>query len=578
MYSFVFALSQVIDALIPTFTIFVTAAFINAAIEVFNKEATMNDLVLPIAMIFAITAYSVLSGAVMKLIDTSRVIYFRKTLVPEMIKFRASLEYRHIEDQKTHDLIWRVFPYIENTVWNMFTQVVEAVSLIIFVLGITGTLFTQMWWLAVVMVAAGVPIIYFAAKAGRASYNADRDMTEIDRKQWNLSWILIDRENVEERTVYGYGTDVNDEYVDKFEFARKYRLKINAKNFAKQKMVALLSIVCTIAAILALIPRVFAGEMSVGMFIGLVNAVIALSDRLAWGVNDMVVGITKSREWLKDLTDFMKLETIEGATDEPAKNFSFREIEFINVSFKYPKTEKLVLDGVNFTIKKGMHYSFVGENGAGKTTITKLLTGLYDNYTGEILVDGKNLREFSHAQLKSLTAVVYQDYARYRISLYDNIAMGNIADFDNREKVEEAVKLVGLEETVSNLKDGLDTPLGKVLAGGVDLSGGQWQRTAMARCVINPAPLKILDEPTAALDPVAESTIYRNFETITRGQTTIFISHRLGSTKLADIIYVLDKGKIIESGSHSELMSCDGVYRRMFNVQAKWYAAEASDE
>ena len=573
LYSGYFVFMSVVDALLPTAGIFVTAAFINTAVAVFEGRAVMSGMYLPIALIFAMAAYNVLGGAVQKLIDATRVIYFREKLVPEMVKFRASLEYRHIECQKTHDLIWRVFPYIEDRVWNLFTQVVSAGSLVIFVLGIAGTLFTQVWWLAVTMVAAGVPLVFVAAKAGRASYDAQRAMTEIDRKQWNLSWILIDRENVEERAVYGYYDELNAEYIEKFEYARKYRLKIDAKNQVKMKLGGVFTVAYAVAAILALLPRVYSEDISIGMFIALIGAVIGLSHRLSWGVNHMVVQIIQNREWLKDLTEFMQLETHDDATDAP-EPADFSEIEFRNVSFKYPGTEKLVLNGVSFTIKKGLHYSFVGENGAGKTTITKLITGLYDNYTGEILVDGVELRKFSQARLKGLTSVVYQDFARYRISLYDNIAMGNIADFENRAAVEEAVTLVGLEETVENLHSGLDTPLGKVLADGVDLSGGQWQRTAMARCVINPAPLKILDEPTAALDPVAESTVYKNFEKITRGQTTIFISHRLGSTKLADIIYVLAGGRITESGSHTDLMQKKGTYAEMFNVQAKWYAVE----
>ncbi|MCL2198693.1 MAG: ABC transporter ATP-binding protein/permease [Defluviitaleaceae bacterium] len=587
-YSLVFAFGSLWDGIKPTIGIFVTAYFINTAVSLFNGAAAMRDLYLPIALIFIMMADDVLGRSVMNFINANRVIFYRKKLVPEMIKRRASLAYRHIECPQTHNLIWRVFPYIEDKIWNLYTEVVKVASLLVFVLGITGTLFTQVWWLAITMVLAGVPILFIAAKAGRESYQADRDMTEIDRKQWYISWVLIDRENVEERTVYGYGKDLNDEYIEKFEYARKYRLGINMRNFIKQKLGGMVTTVYAVAAILALLPQAYSGAISIGMFIALIGAVIGLSERLSWGVNDLVVEIVKNKEWLQDLTEFMQLETQPDATDPPEAGVDFYEIEFKNVSFAYPgrmgeqsaerttspNTEKLVLDGVSFTIKKGLHYSFVGENGAGKTTITKLLTGLYDNYTGEILVDGVDLRTFSHARLKGLTSVVYQDFARYWFSVYDNIAIGDINDYGNRKKAEEAAALVGLSETIASLRDGMDTPLGKVLADGVDLSGGQWQRTAMARSVINPAPLKILDEPTAALDPVAESTVYQNFEKITRGQTTIFISHRLGSTKLADIIYVLANGKITESGSHDELMAKNGAYSEMFNVQAQWYSLE----
>jgi ATP-binding cassette subfamily B protein len=203
-----------------------------------------------------------------------------------------------------------------------------------------------------------------------------------------------------------------------------------------------------------------------------------------------------------------------------------------------------------------------------------LITGLYNNFEGEIIIDGRSIRDLTQVEIKGLSSVVYQDFAKYYISLYDNVAIADINNPENRENVENAVELTGLSEAVAKLKDGLDTPLGKILENGADISGGEWQRVAMARSVLSPAPLKILDEPTAALDPIGESMVYRNFERISKGMTTIFISHRLGSTKLADIIYVLADGKIIESGSHSTLMAEKGVYCQMFNSQAEWYKNE----
>ena len=267
----------------------------------------------------------------------------------------------------------------------------------------------------------------------------------------------------------------------------------------------------------------------------------------------------------------MSLDEDPEALVKPEKGMSFNKIEFIDVSFSYPDTDKVILDGVSFVIENGKHYSFVGVNGAGKTTITKLLTGLYDNFSGEILIDGRPIKDFSQAELKGLSSVIYQDFAKYYISMYDNIAISDLDAPDNHGEVEKAVKLVGLEDAAAKLKDGLDTPLGKIIEDGADISGGEWQRVAMARSVLCPAPLKILDEPTAALDPIGESMVYSNFEQISKGMTTIFISHRLGSTKLADIIYVLSEGKIAESGTHSHLMEKNGIYAEMFDSQADWY-------
>jgi ATP-binding cassette subfamily B protein len=248
------------------------------------------------------------------------------------------------------------------------------------------------------------------------------------------------------------------------------------------------------------------------------------------------------------------------------------------------------LDGLSFKLERGRHYAFVGKNGAGKTTVTKLLTGLYTEYEGGIYVNGKELRTFAAGALKAMFSVVYQDFAKYYISLKDNVALGDAAGMGAAgmsaagmgaagmsaagmgaaggdaasgsaasggafgmgvyARVPEAIRQAGLDGTVAELPGGADTPLGKIKENGHEISGGEWQRVAMARSLISRAPVKILDEPTAALDPIGESRVYGEFEKLMRGKTTIFISHKLGSTKLADEILVIDGGRVIERGTH----------------------------
>ena len=173
--------------------------------------------------------------------------------------------------------------------------------------------------------------------------------------------------------------------------------------------------------------------------------------------------------------------------------------------------------------------------------------------------------------MKAMFSVVYQDFAKYYITLKENIVLGDVAGTDAGARVPAVAGLAGLDETVGELKYGMDTPLGKIKDGGQDLSGGQWQRIAIARSLISRAPVKMLDEPTAALDPISESRVYEEFEKLMRGKTTVFISHRLGSTKLADEILVIDGGKIIERGSHEALISAGGQYAEMFEAQRGWY-------
>ena len=276
--------------------------------------------------------------------------------------------------------------------------------------------------------------------------------------------------------------------------------------------------------------------------------------------------------------DFLQEEEL---SDESGKREGLEtvrgEVEFDHVRFAYPSNlDKVIIKDFSAHINPGQKVAIVGPTGAGKTTLVKLLTGLYDDYEGEILIDGKELREYSLGELKALSAVVYQDFCRYPLSLYGNIAIGNIRDMGDGQKVREAVERIGLSQAVDALPRKMETPVTKAEEGGVDLSGGEWQKVALARLLVSPAVIKILDEPTAALDPVAEGRVYEEFaktagQARDQGGVVIFISHRLASTKLADEIVVVADGAVAEKGDFATLMQKRGIYYEMFESQRKWY-------
>ena len=246
-------------------------------------------------------------------------------------------------------------------------------------------------------------------------------------------------------------------------------------------------------------------------------------------------------------------------------------IEFRNVSFKYPRSDKWVLRNINITIDQGEHLSVVGLNGAGKTTFIKLLCRLYDVTEGEILIDGVNIKEYSDEEYRKLFAVVFQDFSLFAFSLRENISFSD--DSKNDPTINEVMEKCGLADDVSKLPDGLDTMMFKSFdENGTELSGGQKQKTAIARALYKDAPVVILDEPTAALDPVAEYDIYRQFDTFVGGKTAVYISHRLSSCKFCDRIAVFADCTIKEYGTHDELAGKPGgIYAEMFAAQAQYY-------
>ncbi|QHG14902.1 ABC transporter ATP-binding protein [Nostoc sp. ATCC 53789] len=248
-------------------------------------------------------------------------------------------------------------------------------------------------------------------------------------------------------------------------------------------------------------------------------------------------------------------------------------IQIKNLSFSYPGSDSKILDNINLTIQPHQTIALVGENGAGKTTLAKLLCRLYDPGSGEILWNGQDLREIDLVQLYSRLAVVMQDYARFPATVCENVGFGYLSALQDVNAIKEALRAAGIAKVVDNLPQGLETLLGKQLADGVDLSGGQWQRIAIARALmrLSSAELLILDEPTSALDPKTEHEIYQLLRTIAANKMAVFISHRLALSKLADQIIVLENGKIIETGSHEELIVRGGQYHLMFSRQASSY-------
>jgi ATP-binding cassette subfamily B protein len=225
-----------------------------------------------------------------------------------------------------------------------------------------------------------------------------------------------------------------------------------------------------------------------------------------------------------------------------------------------------VLNGVNLVIEKGKSYSLIGQNGAGKSTLMKILLGLYREFEGEILINGADISQYSSDELRRLFSIVYQDFAKYYIPLSDNITLGTEnGDFGS------ALRFSELEDVVAKLPDGKNTPLGKIYDAGADISGGEWQKVAIARALYANTPFMILDEPTASLSPMAENKLYKRFAEITKEKTSLLISHRLGSTKLSDVLFVLDNGVIAETGTHDELMAANGIYADMFKKQRSWY-------
>jgi ATP-binding cassette subfamily B protein len=282
--------------------------------------------------------------------------------------------------------------------------------------------------------------------------------------------------------------------------------------------------------------------------------------------------ISESALYLKDYFDFIDISTEYKSKNEvPMPEKIKIGFEFKNVYFAYPESDNQILNDVSFTIKAGEKIAFVGQNGAGKTTLTKLLLRFYEPTSGEILLDGININQYNKANYQEYFGVLFQDFFRYEFSVKENIAIGKIDEINNNERILKAAELSLADEVVAELKYGYEQQLGKRFAKGQELSGGQWQKIALARAYMKNAEVMILDEPTSALDAKAESEVFERFIGLIKDKTSVIISHRFSTVRQADRIVVLQEGKILESGTHQELMKNNQLYAQLFTLQAEGY-------
>jgi len=319
--------------------------------------------------------------------------------------------------------------------------------------------------------------------------------------------------------------------------------------------------------------RTVTGVFSLGTLVFLANAIRDASSNLQQTFSTLST-IADQALFLTDLIAFFDMKpTIKSRPNAlPAPRPIARGFEFEDVSFRYPGSERLVLNGLNFVLRPGERVALIGENGEGKTTIVKLLTRLYDPVSGRILLDGVDLREYDLDDLYKEIGVIFQDYMRYEMTARENIAVGRIEFLDKLQKLQDAARKSMANEVVGKLgQAGYDQMLGRRFETGVDLSGGEWQKVALARAYLRDAQLLILDEPTSALDARSEYEVFQRFAELTAGKMAVFISHRFSTVRMADRIVVLENGRIAEEGDHDTLTSLGGRYAEMFELQAASY-------
>lgn len=483
----------------------------------------------------------------------------------------VDLEY--YETAKYHDTQHRAQNEASYRPAKILNDLIKSGQSLISLLAMGSLLFYFHWMVVLILFFTVLPGILVRMRYAGVLYQWQRGQTATERKTAYFHWMLAGDAMAKEIRLFNLGRMFMDRYSKLRSQLRNERCDITTK----RSMAEGVSQVCTHFAIFssyALIAyRAFQGLITMGDLIMYYQAF----QRGQVFLREMLGGVANIYEdnlYLADLFEFLSLEhkVREPRHPRPVPMPMRRGIVFHNVNFKYPPmTNRKAVQDVSLMIHPGETIAFVGENGSGKTTLIKLLCRLYDPTSGYISIDGTDLREFKAEELRQQISVIFQDYARYNLTAMENIGLGNIHLQNDLDQIKKAAFCSGADKVITELKQGYETILGKCFDDGEELSIGEWQKIALARAFVRDAQVLVLDEPTSSLDAKAEYEIFRNFQERSAGKTTILISHRFSTVRIADSIHVLHHGTVVESGSHKELIRQGGKYAQMFEMQARPY-------
>lgn len=455
---------------------------------------------------------------------------------------------------------------------RILTSLVQVAQNAISIVAIAALLFSLHWVIAAVLFVAAVPGLVVRVKYTGKLYQQQRGWTTSERIAYYFHLMLTQDSYAKEVRLFGLGSLFRLRYRHLRHQIHKEKLTLASQRSITEFMTTASGTVAVFAACGFIAYQTIQGAITLG---GLVMYYQAFQRGQGF-LREMLTNLASLYEnslFLSNLYEFLDLKrTVDESLHPQTLPKPLRiGIEFEGVHFQYPHSSRTLLEDINLTIKAGETVALVGENGAGKTTLIKLLCRLYDPMKGRITIDGIDLRQLSTVDLRQEISVVFQDYVRYNLTARENIWFGNINLSPYQDEITAAASFAGADIAIARLPYSYDTTLGTQFEQGEELSIGEWQKVAIARAFLRQAQIIILDEPTSALDAKAEYEVFEQFRQLTQGKTAILISHRLSTVKMADRIVVLQHGRILESGSHDELLQMGGTYARLFKLQAQNY-------
>jgi ATP-binding cassette subfamily B protein len=477
--------------------------------------------------------------------------------------------YENAQYQDTLHRAQQEAPYRPTAILNALLQFgQDAISL----LAMIGILWWLHWGVIPVLMLTAIPYFFVRLQQSNRLYVWERERTPLQRKAWYVNTLLTQATAAKEVRLFDLGPRLRQWFLDARSVLRRERIALERRWVLAGLAAQIVGVAGVFGVYSFVAVQTYQGLLTLGSLVMYFQAVQRASgflEGLGWSVSSLY----ESNLFLSSLDEFLGVKSRLPESSHPKQipRPIMQGLTFDCVSFQYPHEERVAIRNFTLTIKPGEHVAFVGANGAGKTTLVKLLCRLYDPTGGRITIDGTDIRDYPIADLRGAVSGIFQDFVKFQLSAKENIALGVRASDVDLATVTQAAKQAGVHEAIERLPKGYESLLGKLFDGGHELSIGEWQKVALARAILRDSQVLILDEPTSAMDAKAEAELFERFHELAQGRTAILISHRLSTVKMADRIFVVDRGQIVEQGTHDDLMSRQGLYASLFLTQAQHY-------
>src|SRR5690625_1646786 len=528
-------------------------------------------LIAPVLLLAALTAGTALIGALRTNMGRYLAEAVSRRTWHEVLDAATGVSLRHFEAPAFYDRLQRVQASAPTKPFQVTQALLNILGGLAASLGVGAVLVGIHPILLPILLLSGVPLLYTNRRESALEFAFNVDQTPRMRELFYLTYLLTGRDEAKEIRAFDSGRSLVRRFDRHYRAYQHDLSRLLRKRSALSLLGNLGSALFLVLALLTMVWLITQGQVSLAQ----AGAAIVAIRLLQTQIQTLLHGVQATFEaglFLQDVDQFMTAATAgKHEEDGAAAPSGFEAISTAGLRFRYPGSDAEALAGVDVQIRRGQIVALVGENGSGKTTLAKILAGLYDPTGGDVSWDGTDTRTYARSSLRSRVAVIFQDFVRYAFTAEENVAIGRDVQSADAARVRHAARRAGAAPFLEKLPHGYETRLSRMFKGGRDLSGGQWQRVAIARAFYRDVPLMILDEPTAALDPRAESELFESLREVLAGRTAVFISHRFSSVRSADVIYVLDQGRVIEAGSHEALMARGGRYAELFRLQAAAY-------